>query len=237
MRMGKKDRIWELDAARGIAILCVCIVHAFYFLDRCSSLSIHWSPFFYWVKQYGGTFFVILSGLCASLGTKSNWQRACVVLSCGFALTIATSLLNLYGGEDETILIQWGVLHMIGFAMLAYNLLKKIPDVPLLIISLAIILGGYYLLENVRVQNQWLFVLALRPDPFYAMDYFPILPHLGWFMFGSLVGKYVYKDKKSLLNWKCKDGAVARFLCWCGRKSLIIYMAHMVLFYLIANLI
>ena len=237
MKVEKNERIWELDAARGIAILCVCVVHAFYYLDRCSSLIINWSPFFYWIKQYGGTFFVILSGLCASLGIKSNVKRGLLVLGCGFALTLATELLYICGIEDATIRIQWGVLHMIGFAMLAYNLFKKLPDMLLLVLSLAIILGGYYLLANVRIKNPWLFPLALRTYPFYAMDYFPILPHLGWYMFGSLIGKYLYKEKKSLLDWKCRDGAAAGFLCFCGRNSLIIYMVHQVLFYLTAQLI
>ena len=237
MKVDKNDRIWELDAARGIAIICVCIVHAFYFLDHCSSLIINWSPFFYWVKQYGGTFFVILSGLCASLGSGRNVKRAAVVLGCGYVLTLATELLHRYGGENETILIRWGVLHMIGFAMFAYMLLRKLPDVLLLVLSLAMILGGYYLLANVRVEITWLYPLALRTDPFYAMDYFPILPHLGWFMFGSLAGKHLYREKKTLLDRKFRDSAVVRFFSFCGRNSLIIYMVHLPLFYCIANLI
>ena len=234
--MGTGKRIWELDAVRGIAILAVLVVHAFYYLDRSSSLIITWSGFSLWVKQYAGVFFVILSGLCASLGTKST-RRGWIVLACGFILTAATSILFLCGIESESILIQWGVLHLIGFSMLVYGLFRKLPDGLLLVISLAVIVIGYYLYFNVRVESRWLFPIGLRPDPFYSMDWFPIFPHLGWFLLGSLIGKCLYKNKESLLNWKFSKSSAAKFLCFCGRNSLIIYMLHHPVFYCIANLI
>lgn len=237
MKLDTKKRIWELDAARGIAIICVLIFHAFYFLDHNSSLIIAWSPFWYGIKQYGGTFFVFLSGLCASLSSKNNYKRGFVVLGCGFVLTIASFAIFLSGLDNETIRIQWGVLHMIGFAMIAYGALRKLPDWIQLLLAIVIIGLGYYWLLNVRVESQWLFPLGLRPYPFYTFDCFPICPHLGWFLLGGQLGKRLYKNKESLLKWKCKDSRVAKLLCFCGRNSLIIYMLHMPLFYVIANLI
>ena len=238
MDAGKQNkRIWELDALRGIAIICVVIVHVFSFLDQFSSLIISWSPFMYGVRQYGGTVFVVLSGLCASFRTKPDSRRGLVVLGCAFALTAVTAALYLTGTEDETVLIQWGVLHTIGLSMLLYNCYSRLSDVPLCILALAIIGFGYYAYFNIRVESQWLFIFGLRPYPFYTMDYFPLCPHLGWYMLGTFIGRKLYKDKKTLFELKNGGNAVVDFLCFCGRNSLLIYMVHLPICYVIANLI
>lgn len=229
----KNNRIWEIDAARGIAILCVVVMHAFVFLYDFSTITVVFNPFFFFIKQYAGSFFVFLSGMAAYFSTKSV-KRGIIVMICGFVLTALTYWLYLSGRETQIVLIQWGVLHLIGFCMIIYPLIKNLPYQALIAIGVVILIVGYAYVVKQIVDYRWLFPIGLRHYYFVAWDYFPIIPQLGWFMIGTGVSKIVYKDKKSKLDWNT-DNFLIKFFCWCGRNSLQIYMIHMILFYIIAK--
>ena len=59
-----KTRIWELDALRGICILGMVLVHLLY--DLGGSAFDH--PVIMVLRLGGGILFVLLSGLCVTLG-------------------------------------------------------------------------------------------------------------------------------------------------------------------------
>jgi len=231
----KPERIWEVDFVRGVAILCVLLVHIFSYLDSFSSIDIEWLPFFFFVKQRGGTFFLILSGLSCSLANKTL-KRGLIVFGLGMTFTAATQLLIQYGVEDNGIWIPWGVLHMIGFAMIVYPLFKKLDLRILFIVGVVLIVVGYRIYyPNVFVEAGFLFPLGLCQMYFSAFDYFPIMPFLGWFLIGNVAGKILYREKKSLLPNVNKDNSIIKFLCFCGRTSLQNYYIHNILLYIIAK--
>ena len=222
----RNKRITELDSARGIAILLVVLVHTFSFGKQFGGWDFEWTGFFWAVKHYGGAFFVLLSGVCVTLGSKSV-RRGIIVFLLGMTLTGATTWLYLSGREDEHVLIQWGVLHCIGMCMILWPLFKKLPPWLRMAMGVVIICVGYYLRSQVHVRNPWLFPLGLRTWHFVAMDYFPLMPHLGWFLLGSGLGSLIYKDRKPLFP-SLKPGVFA----FCGRHSLEIYMIHQPLLYI-----
>ena len=219
-------RISELDSARGIAIILVVLVHTFSFGCQFGGWDLEWTDFFWAVKQYGGCFFVLLAGVCVTLGSKS-FKRGVIVFLMGMAFTGITYWLYLSGREDENVLIQWGVLHCIGFCMMLWPLLKKIPPWLRIAAGAVIICAGYYLMSQIHVRTPWLFPLGLRTWHFTAMDYFPLMPHMGWFLLGSGLGSLIYKDRKPLFP-SLKPGLFA----FCGRHSLEIYMIHQPLLYI-----
>ena len=227
-------RIWELDALRGIAIICVCIIHYFTQLSLVGGRDVQWLPFFWFVKQYWGAIFVIISGICVAF-SHSSFRRGLIVMGCGLALTALTYWLYLSGREGDGVLIQWGTLHLIGFCMMLYPLLKKLPAPALFGLGAAIIVCGYYCMANVRVFSSWLFPFGLRTYYFTAFDWFPIMPYLGWFMTGIGLKRLIYKEKRSLLPRVNERFLPLRFLCACGRHSLEIFMIHQPLFYLIIS--
>ena len=231
--MENSNRIWEIDAARGIGILCVVVMHAFCFLNDFGPVPVVFSPFFYFIKQYAGSFFVFLSGMAVFFSTKSV-RRGIIVMLCGCLLTGLTYWLVLSGREPETILIPWGVLHLIGFCMIIYPLLKKLPWWALIAVGTGIVIFGYTYVLKQWSPLKYLFPLGIRHYWFYAWDYFPIFPQLGWFMLGNGLAGIIYKDRKSLLPWNTGNPLI-RFICWCGRSSLQIYLIHMILFYIVAK--
>lgn len=218
-------RITELDSARGIAILCVIAVHVFSFGKLFGGWDFQWNSFLWMVKQYGGAFFVLLSGVCATLGSKSV-KRGAAVFFCGMILTGLTVWLFNSGRESENVLIQWGVLHCIGTCMIIWPLFRKMPAALRMVLGAVCVALGLYLTSQIHVRNPWLFPLGLRAWSFKAMDYFPLLPHLGWFLLGSGLGSVIYKDRRPIFP-SLKPGVLA----FCGRHSLLIYMIHQPLLY------
>ena len=72
---------------------------------------------------------------------------------------------------------------------------------------------------------------------FSSSDFFPLLPHLGWFLLGACLGRTLYREKKSLLPNFPSDNILVRFFRWCGTHSLWIYLIHQPVLYLIVSLL
>ena len=224
-------RIWELDFVRGFAILCVAAVHFTNDLKLFAELPLEYPQWFVLIKKYGGILFVFLSGLCATLGSRS-FKRGALVFAAGVCITITTFSLCCLGPFDESVLVQWGVLHLIGFCMMLYPAYKNAPEWLIFIFAAVCIMLGPWM-KSILIESHWFCPLGIRGYHFKAYDYFPIFPHLGYFMLGVVFGKIVYFEKKTLLPKVNDANPVIRFFCWCGRQSLWIYLIHMPLFIVI----
>ena len=73
-----KQRIWELDALRGLCILCMVAIHAFWDLSAFGGFAFDLPGWFLFCRQYGHILFILLSGLCATLASRS-FQRGVYV--------------------------------------------------------------------------------------------------------------------------------------------------------------
>lgn len=73
---------------------------------------------------------------------------------------------------------------------------------------------------------RFLFPLGLMAEGFVSSDYFPLAPNLGWFLLGMILGRTLYKEKRTLFPRVNSGSAPIRFLSWCGRNSLLIYLLH-----------
>ena len=220
----KPGRIWELDAFRGFCILCVIFVHAVFDLRYFAGLPVLEYPLFQFIMDYGGILFVMLSGICVTLGSRSV-KRGAIVLCCGLLITAVTEGMIALGMADASVRIQFGVLHLLGVCMLLYPLYRRLPTVAIALLGAAIVMLGYWF-ETFRVDATWLFPLGLRAHGFSAGDYFPLFPHLGWFMIGTVLGRTLYRSRQTLLPKVPANAAPIRFLCACGRHSLWIYLIH-----------
>ncbi len=233
---GRRERIWEIDALRGFLILCVIASHSLFYLSYVLR-RFRLPPEVAFVMQYGGLLFVLLSGLSATLGRRS-FRRGLLVLAGGMVLTLGSLAGSALGWLDSGMIIRFGVLHLLGIAMLLYPLLKKLPTPALLILGLGLVLLGYWLeLEQILVESRFLFPLGLRYPGFSSGDYFPLAPHLGWFCLGIVLGRSLYAQKKTRLPGVNPETPVLRFLRWCGRNSLYIFILHLPLVGLIMMLL
>ena len=231
----KKERIWELDALRGIAILCVIAVHFCFDLVYFAELDLQFPAWALFVQQYGGVVFVVLSGLCATLGSKS-FRRGLVVFAAGMLITLVTYVMYRLGMGGNDLVVRFGVLHLLGVCMMLYPLFRKLPVSSLLTMGVVFVVCGY-LIRDVRVESPYLFPFGFIRADFESGDYFPLLPHFGWFLLGAVLGKTLYARKKTKLPGKAKDFFLLRFFCWCGRQSLWIFLLHQPVVYGLLELI
>ena len=220
-----KRRIWELDVFRGVCILGVIAVHFVYDLvELYGILDWEYPPIFSFIKNWGGVLFVLLSGICATLGRRSI-RRGLIVFGCGMLITAVTYSMTLFG-FDKSILIYFGVLHCLGICMILWALFRKLPTWALALLGIAMVIAGLYLKGVYPVSHFWLMPLGILPEYLPTSDYFPLLPNLGYFLLGAVLGRTVYRKQESLLPSVSQKNIFVRFFSFCGRQSLLIYLLH-----------
>jgi uncharacterized membrane protein len=187
------------------------------------------------VKNWGGVLFVVLSGVCVTLGRRSV-RRGLIVFGCGMVITAVTFGMYKFG-FDKSIMIYFGVLHCLGVCMILWALFKKCPTWLLALLGIAMVILGLYLRGRITASDYWLIPLGFLPPRFATSDYFPLFPNLGYFLLGSTLGRTVYRKKESLLPQVNQNHFPVRFFSFCGRQSLLIYLAHQPILALVCSLL
>ncbi len=221
-----KKRIWELDAFRGICILGVIIVHFVFDLTELFAI-VDWKipNWFAFVQNWGGVLFLLISGISATLGRRSV-RRGLIVLAGGMLITFVTYGMHAWLHFHKSIIIYFGVLQCLGCCMILWWLFKRLPTWALALMGLAMVAAGMYLDTVILVDHPWLMPLGFIYPNFASSDYFPLLPNLGFFLLGAVLGRTVYRKKETLLPMVSDRNPLVRGLCFCGRQSLWIYLLH-----------
>ncbi len=237
----RKQRIWEIDAFRGLCVLFMFASHFAFDLRTFMGLDLNLGVV-QLLFDYGGAVFILISGVSATLGSRS-FRRGVIVFACGMLVTAVTSGMIRLGLLSEKDKIWFGVLHLLGVCMMLYPALKKLPTWLLGVLGAAVVALGYWFSTFYLPAaqgfdgRQLLFVLGLRLPGFSAGDYFPLFPHLGWFMLGIVLGRTVYRKKQTLLPGVPSQAAPLRALQFVGRHSLELYLIHQPILYGVLQLI
>ena len=219
-------RIWELDAFRGLCIIGVVLVHFVYDLVELYGI-IDWEypAWFSFIKEWGGILFLLLSGVCVTLGRRSV-RRGLIVFACGLVISAVTYGMYALEMSGKGIIIYFGVLHCLGVCMLLWPVVKKLPWWALAVLGAAFVVLGFWMKAQPGVATQWLMPLGLPWKGVASSDYFPVCPTRGYFLVGAVIGRTAYAKKQSLLPKVPADKGILGFLQWCGRQSLWIYLLH-----------
>ena len=221
-----KQRIWELDAARGLCVLGMVIIHFIYDLSSLYGLfPMPNNPIYVILKDWGGILFLLISGICVTLG-KRPVKRGLLVFCCGLVVTAVTVGMYLLGLSGKGIIIYFGVLHCLGVCMMLWPLLNRLPKWALAVLGVSLAAVGLYFMYGLRVDSPFLFPFGLMRWDFVSSDYFPILPNLGYFLIGAFLGKTLYAKKESLFPKANTKNLFIRFFLWWGKMSLPVYLLH-----------
>ena len=216
-------RIWELDALRGLCILGMVLVHLFYdlrvsgILEETALLSA--------LLEWGGVVFLLLSGVCVTLG-RHHVRRGLLVFLCGMLCTAVTAGMYFLGMAGKGMIIYFGVLHCLGICMLLWGLFSRLPTWLLGVLGAVFTILGLTYVQETLLDIPWLLPLGFMFPGFVTSDYFPLLPNLGFFLLGAVLGRILYRGKATLLPRVDPRWLPLRFLCLCGRHSLWIYLLH-----------
>lgn len=227
-----RNRIWELDALRGICITGMVAVHLLYDLN---AIGPH-TPVLSWIQHWGGTLFLLISGVCVTLGSR-HIRRSLIVFGCGMICTVVTAGMYVLGIAEKGIVIYFGVLHCLGACMLTWSLLRHCPNGVLAVLGSIFCIAGLHLERTVIVSHPFLIPFGFLYPGFSSSDYFPLLPYLGFFLLGALIGRTLYKEKCTRFpNFDPKRLPIG-FFCQCGVYSLPIYLLHQPLLTVLLTLV
>lgn len=232
--MMKKERIWELDALRGLFILGMIIVHFTFDLSYIGGIDVNMPAWFEFIRSYGHVLFVLISGICVTLASRS-FQRGVIVFAAGLLVSYVTFFME-YILHMTYLRIWFGILHMLGVCMMLYPLFKKLPHWALALLGACFVALGFWF-QTLQVSVGYLFPIGLCSSKVYAGgDFFPIFPGLGWFLIGAALGKTVYRKKTSLLPNVNSEILILRILRFVGRHSLEFYLLHQPVLFLLTSL-
>lgn len=244
-KKAQKERLNTIDLIRGIAILNMIIYHALWNLAYIFGVevSLFYSSFAYIWQQLICCTFIILAGFCHFL-SKNPLKRGLITLFCSFLISFVTILIM---PENK---ILFGILNLIGSLAIILTpftkLFKKAKPLIAIFISIFLFiltkhinkgylaLGNFVLLNiNSKFYNNLITAyFGFPPSYFYSSDYFPILPWIFLYIFGYFL--YIFLKQKNWLIYL--KHSYFKPLERLGKSSLVIYMLHQVVLYLIFNI-
>jgi uncharacterized membrane protein len=225
------DRFWEVDAARGVAIIMMIVYHSAYDLDTLGGYDIqstsgHWALF----ADLTAGLFLFLVGVSLAISrartSLTGWRlfgkylaRGLRILAYGMVLTVV--LLALGMG-----VVAFGILQLIGVSIiLAYPFLGlRLTNLVLGAIIFAA--GQYVLAQDLYSESFWLLPFGVVPEGVVMPDYRPLLPWFGVVLIGLFFGNVVYGDGRRPAVLTDKTPVPARPLLPLGRNSLLVYLIH-----------
>jgi len=210
-----KGRIWEIDCIRGIAIILMILFHLIVDLRDFYNYPLSYlSGFWYYEGKLSATLFIFIAGLSSAL-CRRQLKRGLIVLLWAAAISVVTYVYN-----AETY-IRFGILHLLGSCMILYHYAQAIPSHWLVVAGTAALSSRLWL-AKATASSALLLPLGLTPETFISMDYYPLLPWSGLFLYGAAFGKTVYAGRQSRLPYIRQAEAFAVL----GRRSLLIYLVH-----------
>ncbi len=227
-------RFWEIDFMRGVAIFMLVIFHFIWDLNYFYNLQLEFSFGFLKIFQIlTATLFIFLVGVSSFLssqkenaGFKAFLKRGLGVFSFGILITIITRIF--FPGE----FIIFGILHFIGVAIILSYFFTKFRYLNLVLAVFIIVIGG--ILRSNYFDLIYLLPLGFTPVTFSSLDYYPLFPWFGVVLLGIFWAQFFYKGNKRLFVFNFKNNNfLSKQTSYIGRKSLIIYLLHQPVLFLL----
>lgn len=174
----RKDRVWEIDALRGLLILSLLAVHLYHTVDAFCVGGIYkiepyeyvntTDPLHFWfdwgedgrifraflpadifsVWNHSGVAGFFVISGISCLFSRNNLRRGIITLIAAYALSAFTGLLAFWTGDPGQF-IRFGALHCYGYCQIIYYFLFEKRKTWVLLSAAAVVLAvGYYLRCN-----------------------------------------------------------------------------------------
>lgn len=241
-----KERYSLIDTLRGLALVNMIVYHAVWDLVYMFGMDWAWyrsDAAYVWQQGICWTF-ILLSGFCIPLGRRTV-KRGLIVFAAGAVITAVTAI------AVPRDMVLFGMLTLIGSCMLLIYPIKR----PLCridpVLGLIVSFGLFFLTRNINeghlgfeslsfaelpdalYSNMITAYLGFPPPGFHSTDYFPLLPWIFLFVCGYFI--YYIFEKYDLLKYlRSKRSNPLEAI---GRSTLLIYMIHQPVLYLIFELI
>ena len=226
-------RFWEIDALRGVAIVSMVFYHFMWdllFFGVVRDVALQSGGWKYFQRSIASTF-IFLVGVSLVVSYQQSktkgpvdWRkflrRGAIVFGWGLIMGLGVRV----AGVGR---IDFGVLHLIGFSIIAAYPFLHFRWINIGLWALFNLIAQF--LQAPSVDHHWLTWLGFIPPNYSYLDFFPVLPWFGVALLGVGVGNLLYVDyagkwRNSLPNLSAL--LPTRFLRWLGGRSLLIYLLH-----------
>jgi len=219
-------RFWEIDFARGIAIIMMVIFHFLWTLIYFDLLTLSlYAGFWGYFQKVTAGLFIFLVGVVLTISynrNKKNYEqrflrRGMIVFGGGLLVTLVTLIFF------PRVFIYFGILHFIGVSiLLSIPLITKKYFNLILGIALLLLQANFNLFSLEIPYTIW---LGLE-TPFATIDFFPIIPWFAAVLFGIFVGNTLYANGARKFRIGEYKSRASDFMQLLGRNSLLIYFVH-----------
>jgi uncharacterized membrane protein len=234
----KSQRFWEIDAVRGIAIVCMIFFHTVWDLAAFDRIS--WNmgsaPWQLFGRSIGFVFLFIF-GISATLSSQKNLNSSYLLEKIGkrsVFLGVLAGIISIvtyfvFGREY----VRFGILHLLGTSvLLSYFCLALSWQWKIALGLGCISLGNYFL--SFAVDYPWLLPFGLMPWGISMVDYYPLLPWFGVVLWGMAGGNLFYPQaKRNFILPDYSNVFPCKIFAFFGRHSLAIYLIHQPLIFLV----
>ncbi|MDD1689815.1 MAG: DUF1624 domain-containing protein [Methanoregula sp.] len=229
--MNASSRLWEIDSARGIAILMMIIFHTVFDLSFFALSPVDVATGFWRYFAYAtAALFLLIVGISLVVSharavekvagfslAKKFFIRGAGIFALGLLVTFATWF---YLHEGYVI---FGILHLIGISVMLSPLFFRFGKLNVLL-GLACIPAGWVI--SGLSGPAFLLPLGIMPASFTSVDYTPLLPWFGVVLIGLGLGAYLYAGGVRQFSLQPLPDGIVTPLSFLGRHSLLIYLVH-----------
>lgn len=221
------SRLIEVDMLRGLAILGVVIFHIVWDLEFTGFISgIAFHPLWLGFGRVLAGSFVFLVGVSLVL---AHWQgfvpnsflrRLLIVSSAAAFISIATRFVF------PDAFIFFGILHAIAVSSVVGLVFLRLPQLVLwLAIAIAYLMPKAF--NSPALDTRWLAWTGLFSNAPPSNDFVPLFPWIALTLIGiSLARSLKLWERKTIIPDAMQINQIVRFIVWCGKKSLPIYLVH-----------
>jgi uncharacterized membrane protein len=217
------NRIYLTDSLRGLTIIWMIIFHFTYDLSMFKLVNVDFNHgFWYYFPRIIAFTFLFCVGIslelahAASLNKQKFWKRFTKISVAALLISVLTYFIY----PEEW--IYFGTLHCI-----AVGSLISIPFLHRFWLQLITLITILFLQWGLGFDVAFISKILKQK----SMDFIPIYPWFEAILIGMLVTPFILKNKEKLNQYRLV------FLENLGKKSLIIYIVHQPVLYLIAYLL
>lgn len=238
----KQRRVWEIDFLRGFCMLFVIWDHLMFDIGGVFQHSVttgfgkQLASFaaYYWTcplrtatHDWFVAAFVIVSGL-STVFSRNELVKALKIAAAAIVVTAASYVVSNNGANVR---ITFGVLHMLAVCGLIWWVLKKCKA-PWWIVAplgVAALVAGYVIYAQRVLDPIGPFFLFWSQRASFSIspgDFWPLLPWLGWFLLGGVLGGFLYKEKRTRLPFVKEKYLLP--ITFVGKHALWFYLGSQV---------
>jgi len=241
-----EKRIHELDFFRGILILLVIFDHLMWFVNfycfKNTQGFINW----YWsstlrktVREIVLLAFLFTCGISCQL-SRNNKKRGLLLLAISIAICALTHVIQLLPiFNNRVVIIDINILGVIALSILLYVACSKLSQKNFNIITGILMVFYAFIVISNKISSDTSYdvlqsVLGLSFNPIKAglvADYLPLFPYVIALFLGVTFARKFYKEKSSLCPNLKRN--FEKPVCFLGRHTLLIYIAHEIVFTLL----